>query len=113
MFIVVYLGFLLVGYVLSNLIKAIQLGWLDRVFGLAFGALKAFLIIAVLVFVVRNFPFLSYLNKKLENDSFIYSTTEKIMNQSDIQKLIEKVKSIKNNRAKKLTIKVGGYNAQG
>lgn len=112
-FIIVYLGFLLVGYVLSNLIKAIQLGWLDRIFGLAFGALKAFLMIAVLVFVIRNFPFLSYLNRNLEESSFIYSTTEKIMNQSDIQKLIEKVKNVKNNRTKKLTIKVGGYNAQG
>ncbi len=112
-FIVVYLGFLLVGYVLSSLIKAIQLGWLDRVFGLAFGALKAFLMIAILVFVVRNFPFLSYLNKDLENNSFIYSTTEKIMNQSDIQKLIEKAKNMKNKKGKKLTIKVGGYNAQG
>ncbi len=112
-FIVVYLGFLFIGYVLSNIIKVIQLGWLDRMFGIAFGALKAFLIIMVFVFVIRNFPFLSYLNKNLEKNSFIFSIAERVISQSDIQKLIERAKNMKNKRVGGLTIKIGGYDAQG
>ncbi len=112
-FIVVYLGFLLIGYVLSNIIKAIQLGWLDRTFGFAFGALKAFLLIAVFVFVVKNFPFFGYLNRDLEKNSYIYTEASRFLSRLDIQKFINRARTFKNKKINGLTIEIGGYNAQG
>jgi membrane protein required for colicin V production len=62
------LGFLLIlvgvqilggiaGWSLSKAMKATGLGWLDRVLGAGFGALKAALVGVVLVMAITAFPF--------------------------------------------------------
>ncbi len=112
-FIIFYLVLLLIGYILSNMIKAIQLGWLDRLLGLIFGGFKGLLLIAVLVFAIENFPFLNYLNKDLERSSYIYSAVSIYINKLNIQRFLEKAKGFKKTKIRGLTITIGGYNAKG
>jgi len=112
-FIVVYLVFLLIGYILSSFAKAIELGWLDRTLGLLFGAFKALLLVGVVAFIFGNFPLFSYLNSDLKKNSYIYSTVSQYLDRLDIQKYINRAKKIKNKEIKGITIIIGGRNAQG
>ncbi len=112
-FLVVYLALLIIGYILASIVKAIQLGWLDRILGFAFGASKALMLIAVLAFVLKNFPALNYLNKDLKKSSLIYSQVSQYLNEIDIQQFINKAKDFKNKKLKGLTIITGGYNEKG
>ena len=55
LFILVAFSISLLGKVLANLVKKIDLGWADRLGGAAFGFLKAILLIAIILLVLTAF----------------------------------------------------------
>jgi len=54
-FLVVYLAFFFTGFILKKFIKAIKLGWADRISGGVFGFVKAGFLIFILVFILKEF----------------------------------------------------------
>lgn len=54
-FLIIYLFFFLTGLLLKKFVKAIKLGWIDRILGGAFGFIKAVFIIFIFVFILKEF----------------------------------------------------------
>lgn len=54
-FLVVYLVFFFTGFILRKFIKAIKLGWVDRISGGVFGFIKAGFLIFIFVFILKEF----------------------------------------------------------
>lgn len=97
-FFVVYLVIFLMGIVISGALKTMQLGFLDRIFGFLFGALKAVLFIVVLDLIAENIIFLKPLSNALNRDSIVYHS---INQYADENRIIDRTyKKIKNNGGK-------------
>lgn len=62
--VVFWLCCLLIGNLLSKMLKLSGLGFVDKIGGVIFGGAKVFLILSILVFCVSR---ISFLNEKLEN----------------------------------------------
>ncbi len=72
-FLAVYLSIQLIASILKKIIKSLNLAWLDRLTGLGFGALKAILIMSIIVWCIGIFSDSGFV-KKLEASSpgYIY-----------------------------------------
>ncbi len=101
-FIAVYLVLLFIGHVISSILQKIELGWLDKLLGFAFGFTKALFFIAILVFLCESFSFLKGLGKQFKKDSQIYAFVKgNIVDRTDVMKLIDglKIKGIKSSKS--------------
>ncbi len=99
LFFLVYLTIFFVGVVIASMIKKIDLGFIDRVFGFTFGVAKAAIVIVIIVLMMDSFPFLQSFSNSLKKDSRIYSYTEKFIYSTD---MINRVEQIVIKRGKKL-----------
>ncbi len=97
-FFAVYLIILVAGTVISGVLKTISLGFLDRIFGFLFGALKAVLFIVLLDLVAENVLFLKPLSSALNRDSIVYHSINQYANENHI--IDRAYKKIKNNGGK-------------
>ena len=66
---------------LDSLVKAIALGWLNKIAGVAFGAAKAVVIIAALIYVLEHFINAKFnlIPPELINDSLLYSPIRELI----------------------------------
>ncbi len=90
-FFVVYIVTFFIGLIVSSMIKKIELGFLDRVFGFTFGVAKAMLVMVVIVLIFESFSFLKTLSNSLQKESYFYSLTEKIIYSTDMIEKLEQV----------------------
>ena len=97
-FFAVYLAILLTGIAISGALKTIKLGFLDRISGFLFGALKAVLFIVVLDLIAENILFLKPLSNALNRDSIVYHSINQYTDENHI--IDRAYKKIKNNGGK-------------
>lgn len=77
--IVVVIGVNLLAKMLDHLVKAIALGWLNRVIGALFGMLKAALIISVLLLLLDVFGLSQkWFTPEMKNSSYLFVPLEKL-----------------------------------
>lgn len=82
-FCIILLGVLVLAYfiskIMTRLVKAAAMGWLNKIAGAAFGVLKFALILSILFFIAdsveRTYPFISSISK---NNSLLYRPVAKI-----------------------------------
>ncbi len=97
-FFIVYIITFFIGMIIASLIKKIDLGFLDRIFGFTFGVSKALIVMIILVLFFDSFPVFNSFSQNLKKDSFLYSLTEKFIYSTD---MINKVEQIIVKRGKK------------
>ena len=79
-FIVVSLSISALSYMLSKIIGAIMLGWLNRLLGAAFGIIKMLLLLSVILnFVALMNQFMPIKDKPVVQQSLLYSPIEDVM----------------------------------
>ncbi len=82
-FILTFIGILFLvrflGRLISKLVEAISLGFIDKIGGFLFGALKGALLVSILI-MIMNVLGLSYIVDNAKNDSFLYPKVEEIAN---------------------------------
>ena len=79
-FLIVALLLHLIGYIISKLLKAIALGWLNRLLGAIFGTLKWALIVSVLLNGVDLLDdYLHFIKPELKENSYMYEPMKKIV----------------------------------
>ena len=79
-FIVVSLSISTLSYMLSKIIGAIMLGWLNRLLGAAFGTIKMLLLLSVILnFVAIMNQFVPIKDKPIVQQSLLYSPIENTM----------------------------------
>jgi len=77
--IAVVIGVNLLAKMLDHLVKAIALGWLNRLIGALFGMLKAALIISVLLLLLDVFGLSQkWFNSEMKNSSYLFIPLEKL-----------------------------------
>lgn len=86
-----YLAIFFVGVVIASMIKKIDLGFIDRVFGFTFGIAKAAIVIVIFVLIMDSFPFLQSASNSLKKDSYIYSRTEQFISSTDMINRVEQI----------------------
>ncbi|MBR5166896.1 MAG: CvpA family protein [Salinivirgaceae bacterium] len=73
-FLAVVVGVHLLGKTISSLVKAIALGWVDKILGLVFSVLRSAFIISAIVSALSSFgPTSSLFNGEIKNDSKLYN----------------------------------------
>ncbi len=82
-FVVVFIGVVIVVHLIARaidrLVKAIALGWLNRLAGAAFGALKAALLISIVLLLLDAFGLSQrWFTPELKNSSYLYTPLEKL-----------------------------------
>ncbi len=97
-FFVSYLVIFFIGVVIASMIKKVDLGFIDRVFGFTFGIAKATIVIVVAVLMMDSFSFLQSASKSLKKDSRIYALTERFITSTN---MIDRVEQIIIKRGKK------------
>lgn len=90
-FFAVYIVTFFIGLIISSMLRKIDLGFLDRVFGFTFGVAKAMLVMVVIVLVFESFSSLKALSESLQRESYFYSLTEKIIYSTDMIERLEQV----------------------
>lgn len=65
---------------ISNLVEAIHLGFIDKIVGFIFGIVKGALIVSLLIMALNVFGGNDIIDKDLKNDSILYTSTENIAN---------------------------------
>ncbi len=86
-----YLIIFITGIIITSMIRKIDLGFMDRVFGFTFGVSKAVIIIIIFTLIMDSFPFLSSVSKSLKKDSKIYAFSEQIIYSTDMIKKVEQI----------------------
>lgn len=80
-FIAVSLSISALSYMLSKIIGAIMLGWLNRLFGALFGVVKMILLLSVILnFVAIVNQYMPIKEKPIVQQSLLYSPIENVMN---------------------------------
>ena len=81
-FILTFIVFMIVirflGRIISNLVNAICLGFVDKIGGFVFGMLKGLLMVSILVMVLNIFEVDDAINKETREKSVLYGCTEQI-----------------------------------
>jgi membrane protein required for colicin V production len=82
-FVVVFIGVVIVVHLIARaidrLVKAIALGWLNRLAGASFGALKAALLISIVLLLLDAFGLSQrWFSPELKNSSYLYTPLEKL-----------------------------------
>ncbi len=80
----VYIVLFLIGLTISTMIRKIDLGFIDRVFGLAFGVTKAGIIILLLVLFIDSFSVFKPLADSLRKDSKVFGYVERFIYTSNV-----------------------------
>ena len=79
-FIVVSLSISALSYMLSKIIGAIMLGWLNRLFGALFGLIKMTLLLSVILnFIAIVNQYMPIKEKPVVQESLLYSPIENVM----------------------------------
>lgn len=79
-FLVVIIVFIIAGRVITKLFEAAQLGLLNRLLGMVFGAAKAVVLVGVVFFVIQSLDREEKLIPREDKDaSFFYRPVEKVM----------------------------------
>ncbi len=79
-FVVVSLSISTLSYMLSKIIGAIMLGWLNRLFGAVFGVVKMTLLLSVILnFVAIMNQYMSIKEKSVVQESLLYFPIENVM----------------------------------
>ena len=68
------------GRLVSQLVHAISLGFLDKLGGLFFGVIKGALITSIIIMIMNIFGLTNLINKDLRNGSVLYTYTESLAN---------------------------------
>lgn len=83
-FILTFILFMVVirylGRLMSNLVEAIYLGFIDKIGGFIFGAVKGALLISILIMLMNVFNVTDAIDKDVRKDSKLYTFTEEIAN---------------------------------
>ena len=83
-FILTFVVFMIVirylGRLISGLVEAIHLGFIDKIGGLVFGILKGALLVSIFIMVLNIFGYGDVVNKDVRKESFLYVKTENIAN---------------------------------
>ncbi len=87
----VYVVLFFIGVTISSMIRRIDLGFIDRVFGFAFGASKAFLVVMMIVLFLDSFSMFASVTKRLRKDSRVFSYMERFMYTNNIIERLEDV----------------------
>lgn len=71
-----WVGFMMLGFILSRFVKFVGLGLLDRLLGFAFSCVKSFCILAFIVYGLNQINFIREIDfvKKLPQESKVYDT---------------------------------------
>ncbi len=75
--IIIWAASLLLGNIVSKMLKLSSLGMLDRIGGFIFGACKIFFIIAVILSCISSINFIKNYLKPLEQNSIVYEILDK------------------------------------
>lgn len=76
LFLIIVVLVMLFGKVLTGIIKLVALGLVNKLFGMAFGGFKFFLIVSGLLFLINGFPITSEIIPLSEKrESFLYEPT--------------------------------------
>lgn len=76
-FIIVVVGVNIIGRVIEKIFHAIALGAVDKVLGLAFGAIKGILLLTIIFYVFDNFEMeKGLIDKEVKKESFCYPLLE-------------------------------------
>ncbi len=79
LFLAIAIALNIVGRLISKLLKAINLGWINRALGATFGVLKWSLIVLAIVFCVNKLDMqFHFLQKELRQQSIIYPEAVKL-----------------------------------
>ncbi len=78
-FMIIYLSLLLLSWTLQSIIKSLKLVWLDRSFGLLFGAFKGILIMSIFVWLISVFKEFGYA-ERLKESSITYNMLHSFKN---------------------------------
>lgn len=70
----------LLGRLFSGLVEAISLGFVDKIGGFFFGALKGALITSIIIMIMNIFGLTAFIGKDVRNGSVLYKYTESIAN---------------------------------
>jgi membrane protein required for colicin V production len=84
----------LLGRILSGLLEAICLGFVDKIGGFVFGALKGILLVSIIVMIMNVFNATNLINEDLRDSSRLFTFTESIAdmlyeNHEDLEDTIE------------------------
>lgn len=79
-FIVVVILVRYLGRLISAIVEAIHLGFVDKIGGFFFGILKGALLLSIFIMVLNVFGVGDVINKDLRKNSFLYTQTENIAN---------------------------------
>ncbi len=93
-FIIFFLSYIVIffiGVIIASMIRKIDLGFFDRVFGFTFGVTKAAIVIIVIVLVFDSFSFMHSLSKSLKKDSYIYSLAERLILSTNMMQKVEQI----------------------
>lgn len=66
----------LIGKLISRIVEALFLGFIDKIGGFVFGVAKGFLIVGVLILVLNFFGLTDIFDNSTKKNSFLYRTTE-------------------------------------
>ena len=83
-----------IGRILSRLLEAICLGFVDKIGGFVFGVLKGVLLVSIVVMIMNVFGTTNLINKDLRDSSRLFVFTESIAdmlyeNHEDFEDTIE------------------------
>ena len=76
-FIILVIVVNVIGRLVKNLVKALNLGFIDRLGGFLFGALKGILLCSTFVLVLNNLQMMGLVKEELKQGSYLYPYVEK------------------------------------
>lgn len=83
-FILTFIIFMIVirylGRLISSVVEAIHLGFVDKIGGFVFGILKGALLVSICIMALNIFGVGDVINKDLRKESFLYTQTENVAN---------------------------------
>jgi len=97
-FVLAVFGVHLLGKILSSAVNCVSLGWLDKILGLLFGALKCVLLISIVISILESFDYLAQNLLSEAQDSLMYSIVKEsgqtILNQLNFNNMVDAVKGV-------------------
>lgn len=75
-FILLVIAVNLIGRLVKNMVKALNLGFLDRLGGFVFGVAKGVLLCSVIIMVLNNLQLIGLVKEDAKKDSYLYPYVE-------------------------------------
>lgn len=102
----IWASFLLIGEIISRVVKFSPLAVLDGALGLIFGFCKAFLLISIIVFGISQIGWLKSFSQNIEQNSLIFPMMKNlavhIMNLKKVQEITNSVENLYDDGAKQI-----------